>query len=152
IPVVLKQAADVAICSEVLEHLDKPLLFLQNASRLFKKNGKLIVTVPDGYRSAYDHHIGHRRHFKSKEIKQLLEKAGFEVDIILTAGFPFFNLYKLLVILRGKKLIMDIKQKTLSYGARCMMFIFYWLFKMNVSWSPWGWQLIVVASFQGKKK
>ncbi|PJJ76584.1 ubiquinone biosynthesis O-methyltransferase [Thermoflavifilum aggregans] len=40
---------DVIICSEVLEHLDHPEVLLQQINKLLKENGKLIVTVPNGY-------------------------------------------------------------------------------------------------------
>ncbi len=60
--------ADFAVCSEVLEHLDDPVLFLKNSAALMSPGCKLIVTVPGGPMSAFDKHIGHRRHFSKLDL------------------------------------------------------------------------------------
>ncbi|CDZ78490.1 bifunctional 3-demethylubiquinone-9 3-methyltransferase/ 2-octaprenyl-6-hydroxy phenol methylase [Legionella massiliensis] len=145
IPDTLKTGVDAAICSEVLEHLDDPVLFLKNTGKLLKKNASLIITVPSGPRSAYDKYLGHRKHFNAAEMRALLESAGFEVDSIFRAGFPFFNLYKLLIILRGKRLVKDINQSDLSWLAKFIMYSFSILFKINLKNTSWGWQLFVIA-------
>jgi len=40
---------DVVICSEVLEHLENPDKLIKVIDILLKQNGKLIVTVPNGF-------------------------------------------------------------------------------------------------------
>src|SRR5262249_42604960 len=52
-----------AVCSEVLEHVDDPVRLLRNARPYMADGCRLVVTVPGGPMSAYDRHIGHRRHF-----------------------------------------------------------------------------------------
>jgi SAM-dependent methyltransferase len=42
---------DLVICSEVLEHLHEPLLFLRQVSQMVVKHGGLIITTPNGYGS-----------------------------------------------------------------------------------------------------
>lgn len=42
------QQYDAIICSEVLEHLDRPESLLQVLNKILSKNGKLIITVPNG--------------------------------------------------------------------------------------------------------
>ena len=93
-----------AICSEVLEHVDDPVAFLKQAKKYLADDATMIVTVPGGKMSAFDRHIGHRRHFARQEIRAVLDQAGLRVESVYLAGFPFFNLYRLLVIGRGKKL------------------------------------------------
>jgi SAM-dependent methyltransferase len=137
-----------AICSEVLEHLDDPIVFLRNARRYLRHNAVIIVTVPGGTMSAFDCHIGHRRHFGQEDLRDLLTKSGFEVREIFRAGFPFFNLYRLLVIARGAKLAKDVKegnQRFSSLLARWTMQLFNVLFSWNWLDTPWGWQLIGIA-------
>ncbi len=134
-----------AVCVEVLEHLDDPVLLLRNASQYMASGCRMVVTVPGGPMSAFDRHIGHRRHYRPSDLKQLLEKAGFVVDAIYGIGFPFFNLYRLLIISRGDKLRGDISG-TPSLPVRAGMFLFGILFKCNVMRG--GWQTVAVAHWQ----
>ncbi|HLB42901.1 MAG TPA: class I SAM-dependent methyltransferase [Gammaproteobacteria bacterium] len=147
IPKPLRHNANIAICSEVLEHLDNPLLFLKKTSQLLAKHSTLIITVPSGPRSAFDMYIGHRKHFKANELKELLLLSGYKVQAVYTAGFPFFNLYKLITILRGQRLISDSRQKKISLLAKLVMRCFALLFKFNLKRFPGGWQLIAIATY-----
>lgn len=137
-----------AVCSEVLEHVDDPVELLRNGSRYIAPTGKLVVTVPGGPMSAFDRHIGHRRHYTASDVRAVLEAAGLIVDDVARAGFPFFNLYRLLVILRGKHLIDDVSSTTRgasSVISRLLMNLFRLLFYCNLDSSPWGWQLVATA-------
>jgi SAM-dependent methyltransferase len=138
-----------AICSEVLEHVDDPATLLGTARGYMQDGCRLVVTVPGGPMSAFDRHIGHRRHFRSAELRQTLEAAGFEVERISRAGFPFFNLYRVMVVLRGERLVRDVasdRNRSESWSARIVMAAFRCLFTFNVPSSPFGWQLVAVAS------
>ena len=141
--------ADYGICAEVIEHVDDPVEFLINIKRYLKNNAKLILTVPGGKMSAFDKHIGHRKHFTANELKHMLDKAGYEECKVKTFGFPFFNIYKIISILRGNKLIDDCrkisKQNRLSILGRVFIRIFNILFVLNVDVIPFGWQLVAVA-------
>jgi SAM-dependent methyltransferase len=141
--------ATAAVCSEVLEHVDEPLRLLRNARRFLAPGCRLVVTVPGGPRSAFDHHIGHRRHYDPRALAELLTEAGFEQVTTFGAGFPFFNLYRLAVVARGRRLIEDVaieeRDGALSRTARLTMRAFDLLFRLNLSRSPWGWQIVGVA-------
>ena len=63
--------ADVAVCVEVLEHLDDPLTFLRSATTALAPGAKMVVTVPGGPRSRFDMHIGHRRHYTPTTLRHL---------------------------------------------------------------------------------
>jgi SAM-dependent methyltransferase len=135
-----------AVCSEVLEHLDEPGEALKNVRRCLAPGGKLVVTVPGGPMSAFDKHIGHRRHFTPGSLRTLLEEAGLRVTSLSGAGFPFFNLYRLTVVARGKKLIQDANgAASLPMSARAAIRAFSWLFKLNRTETQLGWQLVAVA-------
>lgn len=137
-----------ATCSEVLEHVDDPIAFLKEVKKYLSDNAAIIITVPGGKMSAFDQHIGHRQHFTKQDISAILTRAGFKVQNIYRAGFPFFNLYRLIVIARGKKLVEDVKEKYEGWSkllANVMMSIFNVLFHFNLLDSPFGWQIVVVA-------
>lgn len=136
-----------AVCSEVLEHVDDAAAFLEQARKYLAPEAKLIVTVPGGPMSAFDRHIGHRQHFDRDEIRALLEQAGYAVERVYLAGFPFFNLYRLLVIARGRRLAQDVETQSsgISPGAGFVMKLFRLLFRFNLRDSPFGWQVVAVA-------
>lgn len=138
-----------AVCSEVLEHVGDPARMLRNIQLYLQPGARLVVTVPGGPMSYFDKHIGHLQHFTAASLKALLVGAGYTNVKVHRSGFPFFNLYRLVVIARGKALVNDAKPNTVSLGAkvaRWVMALFGLLFKMNLARSPWGWQLVAEAT------
>jgi SAM-dependent methyltransferase len=138
-----------AVCSEVLEHVEDPGVLLTNARPYLAPGCRLVVTVPGGPMSAFDRHIGHRNHFTPQSLRAVVERAGFEVERADAAGFPFFNLYRLTILLRGKRLVDDVAHGPGSPFAKAVMKVFDKLFRLNLASSPWGWQVLVAARFPG---
>ena len=135
-----------AVCTELLEHVPEPERVLVNTRPLMALGSRLVVTVPSGPMSAFDKHIGHLHHYRADELRRLLEGAGYQVEAIWRAGFPFFNLYRLTVILRGKRLIQDAtSDKPLPWSARFAMKVFGFLFRFNAIRLGPGWQLVALA-------
>jgi SAM-dependent methyltransferase len=138
-----------AVCSEVLEHVDDPVHLMRNARSLMAPGCRIVVTVPGGPRSAFDRHIGHYQHFGSADISAVLTGAGFTVDRVLRAGFPFFNLYKLAVVARGRRLITDVQNRAPGAApsrAEAVATRFFDAgFKHNRDDFPLGWQMVALA-------
>jgi ubiquinone/menaquinone biosynthesis C-methylase UbiE len=137
-----------AVCSEVIEHVDDPRQLLESARDYMSSGCLLVVTVPGGPMSSFDRYIGHRKHYKSSDIGTLFREVGYETEQISRAGFPFFNLYRWLVVLRGDKIIRDAtarQNRPASLSARVAMGIFAPLFHLNFDSSPWGWQMVGTA-------
>ena len=113
----------------------------------------MVITVPGGPRSAFDRHIGHYRHFKAADLRGVLTDAGYAVDRVLRAGFPFFNIYKLAVIARGRRLIADVEGRapdaTPSRAELAATRFFDLGFKHNRDDFPLGWQMAAVARVPG---
>lgn len=134
--------AEVAVCSEVLEHVDDPVRLLRSAAPCIAPGGLLVVTVPGGPRTAFDRFIGHRRHFRPAALRSVLQQAGLEVEHVSGTGFPFFNLYKLVVLLRGKALVQDVSSTAdPSWMATAAMRSFAVLLTPGLNSSRFGWQL-----------
>jgi SAM-dependent methyltransferase len=133
-----------AVCSEVLEHVDDPVLLIKNAATFMAPGCRLIVTVPGGPMSAFDKHIGHRQHFTVRSIHDVLKTAGLNVDLAVGAGFPFFNLYRMLVLARGKTLIDDAEGAP-GLLMKSVSTVFNGLMPLNLTRSTFGWQIIAVA-------
>jgi SAM-dependent methyltransferase len=140
----LRGWATAAVCSEVLEHVDEPQRLLHGVVPYLEPGCRLVVTVPGGPMSAFDLSIGHRRHFSPRTLSQLLRESGFRVERSQRAGFPFFNLYRLVVIVRGRQLMRDVHRGSATAGAA--MSTFDRLFRFNLDRSPFGWQIVAVAT------
>jgi SAM-dependent methyltransferase len=140
-------------CSEVLEHLDNPGAALRAVRPYLAPGCKVVITVPAGPMSTFDRHIGHRRHFDRSRLAGLLEGAGYEEVAVHGAGFPFFNLYRLTVVARGKALIKDASAQDEGKGlpgpAQAAIRAFSTLFKLNSRTSERGWQLVATGYVPG---
>jgi len=144
----LRGWATHAICSEVIEHVDDPSRLLRNARAYMAAGSELILTAPGGRMSAFDKHIGHRKHWRKDEIDALLREAGYVPEHVAGVGFPFFNLYRCVVILRGKKLIQDVSagpSSSASLAARIAMAVFQRLINPRLNSSHHGWQMVAKA-------
>jgi SAM-dependent methyltransferase len=142
----LRNWATHAICAEVIEHLDDPCLLLKNARLYMQNTCRLVLTAPGGPMSAFDRHIGHRTHWQRRDVDALLRAAGYDPEHVSGVGFPFFNLYRSLVILRGRKLVDDIGPTgEASWPARLAMAAFHALVRPSLNSSRWGWQMVAVA-------
>ena len=144
-----------AICSEVLEHVDEPQTLLANARAYLAHGCRLVVTVPGGPMSAFDRHIGHRRHFNVGTLHRLLIDSGFAVEEVTGVGFPLFNLYRLAVIGRGRRLVHDVlggrrRRPSASFPARLAMAGFRLVLAAPQPHARWGWQLAAVARVEAE--
>src|SRR5260370_18502998 len=117
LPQKLRGWATHAVCSEVIEHVDDPRQLLRSARQYMGPGCGLVVTAPGGPMSAFDKHIGHRKHFRPSEIELLFRGAGYVPGRVTRAGFPFFNLYRCIIVLRGVKLIVDVNERHSSSSS-----------------------------------
>jgi SAM-dependent methyltransferase len=141
----LRGWADVGICSEVLEHLDEPKRALRGIRAFLRPGGRLLVTVPGGPMTRFDRAIGHRKHFRRGEVRRELEESGYRVEADWAAGFPFFNIYKLALVLRGDAVLRDAVAQRDDALTRGAYGVFRALFRFNSRTSRWGWQMLLVA-------
>ena len=75
---------DVAICSELLEHVEEPRRVLQEASRVLRKDGVLIATAPFMYPIHADPHDFAR--YTSYYWERELARTGFLQVEVLSQG------------------------------------------------------------------
>lgn len=135
-----------ASCCEVLEHVDEPQAFLVAARAWLAAGATLFVTVPGGPMSAFDRHVGHRKHYTIESLTGLLEGAGLTVTGCGGAGFPFFNLYRRMVIARGERLVDDVDDEgRVSPLVRAGMAIYDGLLGLSPRRGRRGWQLYATA-------
>ncbi len=140
-----------ATCSEVLEHLDDPIEFLKNAGKFLSKGATLVISVPGGPMSSFDHRVGHRKHYTTQLLQAELQQAGYQVDKVVAAGFPFHNIYRLAFILRGESIMKDASRHEHGTSAWLTMIMtaFHYLFKFNCFNSRLGWTVLAKATWKG---
>ena len=85
---------EAVVASEIIEHLDRPELLLQNAARMADRGGRLILTTQSGPLRATERRVGHVRHFEAGEMRALLGECGWTPVEVWNEGFPFHDLSK----------------------------------------------------------
>lgn len=79
---------DLALCIEVLEHVEDDEAACHEIARVLKPGGTLILSLP--YRHWFPYYftaMGHIRHYTRSDVVRFLESAGFEVERFLP-NFP----------------------------------------------------------------
>ena len=83
---------------------------------------------------------------QQESLRRVLEQAGLEVEQTSGTGFPFFNLYKLVVLLHGEALVKDAssasqKPRIATLAMRC----FATLLHPSLNSARRGWQLAALT-------
>jgi SAM-dependent methyltransferase len=73
---------DVVLCTETLEHVRQPAVFLAEARRVLRDGGRIVLTVPFSARWHYIPHDYWR--YTPSSLRNLLEDAGF-TDVVVHA-------------------------------------------------------------------
>jgi SAM-dependent methyltransferase len=117
------QSVDVLVMLNVLEHIADDVTALQNAFKLLKSGGSLIIEVPAGpyLYDAYDAELHHFRRYSATELKTKLTDAGFSVCRKSHLGFVLYPAFAAVKLLnkwlpsrRKKTLVRDQAASTLS--------------------------------------
>ena len=91
----LGRAFDVAVCSEVLEHIEDDGAALDALIRHLRPGGRLYLSVPlrQDLWSQVDTAVGHERRYERGRIAAMCRERGLEVLADLSTGFPIYNAY-----------------------------------------------------------
>jgi SAM-dependent methyltransferase len=101
---------------DVLEHIEDDISFLKEFYNYLENEGKLYLTVP-AYNflwSSVDDESGHFRRYNTKQLKQTLSKAGFQVEYS-TYFFSFLPIP--IYLFRKIPSILGIKRKDIEKEA-----------------------------------
>jgi len=72
---------DSVICFNVLEHIERDEEAIRNIYDLLEPGGRFLLLVPSHpwLYGTLDRHLGHRRRYRKRELKNTLEAIGFKV-------------------------------------------------------------------------
>ncbi|MEW5733651.1 MAG: class I SAM-dependent methyltransferase [Thermodesulfobacteriota bacterium] len=96
---------ELAISSEVIEHLTRPGDYLENIREALRPQGALILSTQSGRVGETERYVGHVRHYEGHEIADLLRRAGFSRVRAWNEGWPFHDLSKRLANIRPDRAI-----------------------------------------------
>ncbi|MBK8870706.1 MAG: class I SAM-dependent methyltransferase [Elusimicrobia bacterium] len=142
---------DVIAAFDVIEHIQEDETVLRNFHRAIKPGGTCLITVPQHPRlwSSIDEESCHKRRYRSKELHEKLESAGFRIvrsTSFVTFLLPFLFLSRMTTGVIGKK----VNDRALHLNPlldivlEAVMFLERQLIKLGFS-LPLGGSRLVVA-------
>ncbi len=143
-PEQLDRTFDVVIASEVMEHQQDDVRFLETLKDRLAEGGLLLLTVP-AHMSAWganDDFCGHVRRYERDELREKLGLAGYDNVEIYSYGVPVYNLMKPFYDRAiGKKAPAgDVEERTAGSGAMWLMGGASYLFRLlfnDMTMYPW---------------
>lgn len=138
-----EKACDVAISSEVIEHLDRPLEYLKNIYASLDRDGLTVLTTQSGPVHATETYVGHVRHWEAAAMKELFTSAGFRELRISNCGYPFHDLSKWAANLRPRLIMQRFGEEEWGPAQKFTAFVLRFLFRFNSSRR--GYQLVATA-------
>jgi SAM-dependent methyltransferase len=119
------------VCLNVLEHVEDDMQGLRNIHSALRPGGIAIILVPHGQEifGTLDVALGHYRRYKHSELKERMERAGFEVERIL----EFNRISRPGWYVTGR----IFKQTTLSHLQLKLFDRFVWLWRYIDARLPW---------------
>lgn len=87
---------DLAICTEVLEHLEGDAQAVNEISRVLRKQGLALFTVPQNPKywtdeDAFDHHL---RRYEAPDFVRMLHSQNLKIEKLLSWGFPLAFVFR----------------------------------------------------------
>jgi SAM-dependent methyltransferase len=126
----LPQNFDLVTCVDVLEHIvddQKAMSHLHKMTAHY-----LLVVVPIGPLFEQERiNVGHVHGYSRSEVNDKLNQAGYKILKTMAWGFPFYNLYRRLVMNMPEESVSG----TFDWKKRIISEILYWLLFINL---PFG--------------
>jgi SAM-dependent methyltransferase len=129
---------DIAVLSEVLEHLENDAAILEKLAPRVKY---VIVSVPGGPANKVDTHYGHFRNYPGQLMAERLDNAGFDVVYFRRWGFPFYDTIRTVISATGNA--ESIVEGEYGPLKRLLAECIYKLCYLNVF--PYGWQVFAAG-------
>lgn len=78
------ESCDVALCLDVMEHIEDDRAFADELMRILVPGGRLVISVPAGMWqwTQRDKVFGHFRRYSARGLGRVLAGAGFRVDLL----------------------------------------------------------------------
>jgi len=76
---------DSVVCLNVVEHIENDLLAVRNIFSALRPGGRAVILVPQDQKAfgTLDEVLGHYRRYSEGQLRDLMQRAGFEVETVL---------------------------------------------------------------------
>ena len=134
---------------DVIEHIENDGLALSNLSKALKRNGCLLVTVPQHkwLWSVTDMNAGHFRRYSRKELIKKVTGTGLKVEFstsFVSLLIPFMFLNRLFKFQKTDQSEEFLISATLNFTLKSIMYVEILLIKYGIK-IPLGGSLLLVA-------
>jgi 2-polyprenyl-3-methyl-5-hydroxy-6-metoxy-1,4-benzoquinol methylase len=139
-------SADVVVCTEVIEHVDDPLLLLQNLNLIVRRGGFLVLTTQSGKIHQTEKMVGHLQHFKINQLEESLCRMGYQIRSSTTWGWPGYVIIKYVGNINARRTMDALGSGRYGFIARTInyvAFIFSGIFSRENS--SRGSQIVLLA-------
>lgn len=116
---------DILILFEAIYYLPKPELFLREAHRVLRANGKVLICAANCERSHFNPSPYSTSYFTARQLVKILDTSGFHTEVF--AGFPVTTgglLNSSLNSLRAVAVKLQLIPKTMKWKARIKRLFF----------------------------
>ena len=104
----------------------------------------MLLSVPSGKLTAADAYFGHLRHYRSTEVRRMLESVGLEIRFVCKRGFPLVSLQKRLMSMAPNKVAEQFVCRRVSWRQRVIFALARCAFRVH-DFIPAGPQLFALA-------
>ena len=95
---------DLVTALDVIEHVDEDEAILREAYRVLRPNGLIAISMP-AFQWLWSHNDelnAHKRRYSARELRQRVERAGFNIRRLTFSFFLVFPLSALVILLRNR--------------------------------------------------
>jgi SAM-dependent methyltransferase len=144
VPEAMHGRYDLALCSEVVEHVPNDHGVIENLSNLLVSQGWLVLTTQSGAIYKTERFLGHLRHYRLDDLCNRIARAGFHIEEAYRCGWPFLNMQKIVAHIFQDTVQKKVVQATsLSLPVRVLFGVLRRLYRYSLR--GYGPQIMIVA-------
>ena len=153
------ESFDAGVSGEVLEHVTDDqggdAKAVRELHRVLRPGAVCVASVPlnPTLWDASDEWAGHVKRYRREQLVGLFESNGFEVENVVTWGFPLGRLYHKFLFspwinraATTDKATVDVRLDTRAAGNRFLVETAAWLLRFDELFSKWPWGRGVIIS------
>jgi len=144
------ESFNLALATDIIEHVDDDMEALREIRRVLKSDGKVLITVP-AFQILWglqDRVSQHKRRYIKRDLVDRVERAGFRIEVCY-----YFNFLLFLPIFIGRRLIDIFRlnvQSEAQINSPLLNRIFSAIFTVDVAMAPilrppFGVSILIVA-------